>query len=120
MALAPAALAKLPDVALILALYASDYVMDRRRTESEKIAAFMVDGASRLGLVELIDQITLLTAHWNVCRHGHNDEDRWAAYADYKAQFDHPRIVHCCYVLGRAPKGIRRALATMTAEAVTA
>jgi hypothetical protein len=115
MSLSPAALAHLPSVALVLALYASDYVHERR-PDLEKVAAFMVDGANRLGLAELMTSTCHLVAFWQMCDDDASTDEAWAAH--YK-RFDNYRIIHCTLTKGQMST-VRRHLRTMAAEAVAA
>ena len=115
MALAPAVLAELPTPVLILAIYASDYLSERR-PDLAKVAAFAVDGANRLGLADLVDRTCFLVSFWQRCEDNANTRETWA---DHRQRFDNDRIIHCTF--GRRDMAvIRRHLRTLAAEAVTA
>ncbi|MEU6418448.1 hypothetical protein [Streptomyces spiralis] len=113
--LSPAVLAHLPSVALLLALYASDYVHERR-PDLEKVAAFMVDGANRWGLPELLNNTCHLVAFWQMCDDDASTPEAWAAHCE---RFDHYRIFHCT-LSKRQMSTVRRHLKAMAAEAVAA
>ncbi|MGW0553350.1 hypothetical protein ACWDZ6_03960 [Streptomyces sp. NPDC002926] len=108
-------MAELPDVSLILALYASDWV-NERRPDLAKAAAFMVDGASRWGLHEIIVRTCDLVAFWSHCASDTATAEVWAAHED---RFDNYRIIHCSFPQ-RQLATVRRHLVAMAAEAVTA
>lgn len=113
--LSPAALACLPNVALILALYASEYVHERR-PDLEKVAAFMVDGANRWGLPELMNNTCHLVAFWQMCDDDASTAEAWSAHY---ARFDNHRIIHCSLTKGQMST-VRRHLRAMAVEAVAA
>jgi hypothetical protein len=94
--LSPAVLAQLPSVALTLALCASDYVHERR-PDLEKVAAFIVDGANRWGLPELVHNTCHLVAFWQMCDDASTSE-AWAAHYE---RFDNYRIIHCTPAKGQ-------------------
>lgn len=114
-ALDPAVIAELPPVALLLALYASDYVAERR-PDPAKVAAFVVDGTNRLGLAELIDCTCHLVSFWQCCEDDTATSDVWAAYRE---RFDHRRVIHCTFDRARLA-AVRRHLRAMATEAVAA
>lgn len=115
-ALTPATVAELPYVSLILALYASDYDRDRHAAP-DKIAAFIIEGANRWGLEELIVRTCRLVTFWQYCADRVATSETWSAH---QSLFDGDRIIRCSGVLEARPRAIRRALAALAAEAVTA
>ncbi|MGV9883798.1 hypothetical protein [Streptomyces sp. NPDC003006] len=114
-AITPAMFAKLPDVALILALYASDCVADRQ-PDPAKVAAFMVDGADRLGLAELMSHTCHLVAYWQMCS---DDATTREARAAHRSRFDTDRLIHCT-LSKRQFAVVRRHLLALDTEAVAA
>ncbi|WP_189427935.1 hypothetical protein [Streptomyces thermoviolaceus] len=115
MSLSPAVLAQLPSVALTLALYASDYVHERR-PDLEKVAAFIVDGANRWGLPELMNNVCHLVAFWQMCDDDASTSEAWSAH---EKRFDNYRILHCT-LSKRQFATVRRHLRAMATEAVAA
>ncbi|MCX3060405.1 hypothetical protein [Streptomyces beihaiensis] len=113
--IAPALLATLPEVALVLALYASDYTHDRR-PDLAKVAGFMVDGANRLGVAELMGRTCDLVGFWQMCRDDTTTREAWDAH---RSRFDTYRLIHC--TLNRSQFAtVRRHLLALDAEAVAA
>ncbi|MFD9969465.1 hypothetical protein ACFWYA_15005 [Streptomyces sp. NPDC059011] len=113
--ISPAVVAQLPDVSLIAALYASDYV-NQIRPDLGKVAAFIVDGANRWGLPELVTRTCHLLSFWQRCADDVATSEVWAAHEEL---FDNRRIIHCS-LTGRQLATVRRHLAEMAAEAVAA
>ncbi|SOD85869.1 hypothetical protein [Streptomyces sp. Ag109_G2-15] len=113
--LSPAALAQLPSVALVLALYASDYVHEPR-PNPEKLAAFMVEGANRWGLPALLNSTCHLVAFWQMCADDASTSEAWAEH--YK-RFDNRRIIHCSLTKAQFA-AVRRHLRAVAFEAVVA
>ncbi|MEU6062934.1 hypothetical protein ABZ864_00120 [Streptomyces sp. NPDC047082] len=110
--LSPTVLAHLPNVALILALYASDYV-HTRRPDLAKVAAFIVDGANRFGLPELVHNTCHLVAYWQQCADDTTTSETWRAH---RGRFDTYRLVHCT-LTDRQFATVRRHLIALAAEA---
>lgn len=113
--LSPTAIAQLPDVSLVLALYASDYV-NTRRPDPAKLAAFMVDGANRLGISELVRNTCHLVAFWQQCADDATTSETWEAHRE---RFDNYRLIHCS-LPNRLMASVRRHLKAMAREAVAA
>ncbi|UXY29271.1 hypothetical protein [Streptomyces sp. HUAS TT20] len=113
--LSPAVLACLPDVALILALYASDYLHERR-PDLREVAAFIVDGANRWGLSELMNNTCHLVAFWQMCDDDASTDEAWTAHRE---RFDNYRIIHCTLTKGQYAT-VRRHLRAMAGERVAA
>lgn len=117
--IAPLSAAQVQDLsatALIVALYASDY-MPITRPDLDRVAAFIVDGANRLGLRQIIERTARLVAFWDSCEADTATRTDWAAHRE---EFTHARLVHCSYIVQRYARRIRQALNMMAAEAVAA
>ncbi|MBT2491050.1 hypothetical protein J7E96_21515 [Streptomyces sp. ISL-96] len=113
--LSPAVVASLPDVSLIVALYASDCV-SLRHLDPAKIAAFMVDGANRWGLAQLIERTCDLVVFWQRCADQITTSEDWA---EHHSRFDNSRIIRFSLDASEmAP--VRQHLAAMASEAVAA
>ncbi|MFF3324457.1 hypothetical protein [Streptomyces sp. NPDC002889] len=95
-------------MSLILALYASDWV-NERRPDLAKVAAFMVDGVNRWGLNEIIVRTCDLVTFWARCDNRTATPEVWAAHYD---RFDNYRIIHCS-LTGRQLATVRRHLIAM-------
>ncbi|MGV9885352.1 hypothetical protein [Streptomyces sp. NPDC003006] len=108
-------LAKLPDVTLALALYASDYVSERR-PDPAKLAAFILDAVDRIGLPELVHR----TCHLVAFDQKADDE---AMSRDDRAKrdgmFDAYRLIHCTMNRPQVA-AVRRYLLALDTEAVAA
>ncbi|MER6982725.1 hypothetical protein [Streptomyces carpinensis] len=113
--LSPTLIAGLPDVSLLLALYASEYVHERR-PDLAKVAAFVVDGVNRWGLPELVHNTCHLVAFWQQCADDTATSETWAAHYE---RFDNRRIIHCT-LTDRQFRTVRRHLTALAAEAVAA
>ncbi|MER5462806.1 hypothetical protein ABT010_19405 [Streptomyces sp. NPDC002668] len=100
-------------MSLILALYASDWV-NERRPDLSKVAAFMVDGANRWGLREIIVRTCDLVTFWSHCADKTATAEVWDAHY---GRFDNYRIIHCSFQR-RQLVTVRRHLVAMAAEAV--
>ncbi|MDJ0340365.1 hypothetical protein QMK19_00420 [Streptomyces sp. H10-C2] len=113
--LSSAIVAELPDAALVIALYASDYVAEVR-PDLAKVAAFMVDGANRWGLSKVVEQTGLLVTFWGHCERDTASLEIWA---EHRARFDNYRIIHCSFDPVRL-RTIRKHLRAMTVGSVAA
>jgi hypothetical protein len=113
--LSPAVVAQLPDVSLIVALYASDYV-NQLRPDLAKVAAFIVDGANRWSLPELVRRTCHLVSFWQRCADDTATSETWAEHYEL---WDNYRLIHCS-LTSRQFRTVRRHLAEMATEAVAA
>ncbi|MGW4343792.1 hypothetical protein ACWEL8_01640 [Streptomyces sp. NPDC004690] len=114
--LAPASLADLSGVALIVALHASDYIK-QRDPDLDKVAAFMADGVERLGMRRLHELVADLLIFWGRCTLDIVTAEDWAAH---RVRFDFSRLVNCSYIVQRRFGRIRKILAATDREAVAA
>lgn len=113
--LSPTLIAGLPDVSLLLALYASDYVHERH-PDLAKIAAYVIDGVNRWGLSELVHNTCHLVAFWQQCADDTATTEVWDAHF---GRFDNRRIIHCT-LTNRQFRTVRRHLLALASEAVAA